>query len=130
MAVLDKKDLCGVLGLLAIVFLFDGIGSGLIVTGVIGFVIMAVLIWFSGQPAAKGILGSWPAGKNAELIFRVAVVVVLIGVLLFSYLIVGLGILIGIVMLYLPAQTFHVDLWNLSVKAEGSASKAEKKPKR
>lgn len=121
MATLNKNDLCGIFGFLAVVFLLDSLGVGFLY-GVILFIVMAFLVWFSGQKQGMHLLGRGMNG-NAEILTRVAILVLLVGVFLQSFYIIALGIFIGMPLLFMQFDGLDVDLWNLSVSTRGTESK-------
>jgi hypothetical protein len=114
MATLSKKDLGALFVLLGLIYLFDGYASGYLVVGVIGFIIVAGLGWYSGQPGC-GLLGEQGDG-SVELLMRIGVICTLLGVLLGNFYVILLAFLIAEVTLFMPIKELDVDLWSLGIQ--------------
>ncbi len=128
MATLSKRDLRALFCLLALVLLFDGIGSGLVVQGIVFSLIVAGMVWYNGTPAGMRVHNKG-MNRNVELIERIAIGLMLLGILIYNFLFVGLSIIIGAIALFAPFEHLEVDLWSVSIHASGGIEKMPAKTK-
>lgn len=125
MATLSKKDLRDVFIFLGLIFLLDSIPSGFIIPGVIVFSIVLAFAWLSGD-------SDYPiaiSGIDSEIVLRAAVAIILLGVLLFRYWILAIGILVGMVLLFLPHESYSINILELRIieKIGGKTATKHKK---
>ncbi|MGA3021145.1 MAG: hypothetical protein ABSD68_04320 [Candidatus Micrarchaeales archaeon] len=115
MITLDKKDLGSLFVLLAILYFLDSVLGGFLVLGVVVAVLMLAEVWLNDRCKCGMSL------KNSENIFRIAVAVLFLGVLVQTAWLIAIGMLIGTVLMFLPIGTLSVDLSQLKLSVTAKA---------
>ncbi len=120
MATISRKDISEAFILLAVLFLFEGIGGGFLVGGIVGLIVIGGLAWIAkgGSPQITNSVGN----LDCDLLFKASIAITFIGVLLFQYLIVAVGFLVGLMIAFSKSDTFNLDLGSLSLTGTKSAS--------
>jgi hypothetical protein len=126
MVTLNRKDLSAAFILLAILFLFDSYPGGFLLAGGIVFIIMVGLVFLSDRQdnTIKLVGDQWT--KNGELIFRISAVAVFLGVLLSNFFIVAIGFLLPMLFLFMPVDSFSINLRDMTFQAQTSAKAKQK----
>ncbi|MDE1833931.1 MAG: hypothetical protein KGH64_01185 [Candidatus Micrarchaeota archaeon] len=128
MAVFGRDDLKGIFILLAIAYLFDSFLSGYVFIGVAVSAIMVALVFFSDNPGSQVIKNF---GSNNELLVRVSVAAVLIGILVLNPWVIALGLFVGMVLLFSDNQSLTINIWGLEIpQGQARSTSAHKMPSR
>ncbi len=124
MAIISRNDIQGIVLILAILLVLGSVGTAFVnpaiaIIGVILFLVLIGLIWLSRSEYAKPMEKAFE-GFDIEIVLRISVIVILIGVLLNNILIIGVGFIIGAFLMFSKHESMHLDIMKLKLSAAKS----------